>query len=106
MDGNGQSAKGFKSEWATVHKQSLYVGSMGKEWTTSMGDFENENPMFVKVVNTAGAVQSLNWSYNYKKLRQDSQQIKWPGYQLHESGVWSDVHQRWYFLPRRCSKEK
>ena len=28
------------------------------------------------------------------------------GYIIHESGVWSDVHQRWFFLPRRASKEK
>jgi hypothetical protein len=25
---------------------------------------------------------------------------------IHESGVWSDVHRRWFFLPRRCSKEQ
>lgn len=28
------------------------------------------------------------------------------GYMVHESGTWSDVHQRWFFLPRRASKEK
>lgn len=25
---------------------------------------------------------------------------------IHESGVWSDVHKRWFFLPRRASKER
>lgn len=25
---------------------------------------------------------------------------------IHESGVWSDRHKKWYFLPRRASKEK
>lgn len=24
---------------------------------------------------------------------------------IHESGVWSDVHKKWFFLPRRCSSE-
>lgn len=24
---------------------------------------------------------------------------------IHESAVWSDVHKRWFFLPRRCSTE-
>lgn len=24
---------------------------------------------------------------------------------IHESGVWSHVHRKWYFLPRRASKE-
>jgi soluble calcium-activated nucleotidase 1 len=27
------------------------------------------------------------------------------GYVTHEAVVWSDVHDRWFFLPRRCSKE-
>lgn len=106
LDGNGHNAKGFKSEWATVKDRSLYVGSMGKEWTTSMGDFENENPMYVKVVSPTGEVTSLDWSYNFKRLREESSQITWPGYMIHESGAWSDIHKKWFFLPRRCSKEK
>lgn len=28
------------------------------------------------------------------------------GYIIHESGVWSEVHRRWFFLPRRASKER
>ena len=28
------------------------------------------------------------------------------GYIIHESGVWSEIHQRWFFLPRRASKLK
>jgi soluble calcium-activated nucleotidase 1 len=28
------------------------------------------------------------------------------GYIIHESGVWSEVHHKWFFLPRRASKEK
>ena len=28
------------------------------------------------------------------------------GYMIHESAVWSDVHRKWFFLPRRASKEK
>ncbi|TMW45893.1 hypothetical protein DOY81_009033 [Sarcophaga bullata] len=106
LDGNGHNAKGFKSEWATVKDRLLYVGSMGKEWTTGTGEFENENPMYVKVISPAGSVKSMDWSYNYKRLRQESSQIAWPGYMIHESGVWSSVHRKWFFLPRRCSKEK
>ncbi|EDV91208.1 soluble calcium-activated nucleotidase 1 [Drosophila grimshawi] len=106
LDGDGHSAKGFKSEWATVKDHTLYVGSMGKEWTTSMGDYQNNNPMFVKAISITGEVRSLTWAENYKKLRLHSAQISWPGYMIHESGVWSPVHQRWFFLPRRCSKEK
>lgn len=28
------------------------------------------------------------------------------GYMIHESGVWSQIHNRWIFLPRRGSKLK
>lgn len=24
---------------------------------------------------------------------------------IHESALWSTIHKRWFFLPRRCSKE-
>lgn len=105
IDGDGQTTKGFKSEWATVKDQTLYVGSMGKEWTSSSGDFENVNPMFVKAVNTHGEVRHQNWLNNYKAIR-SSIGISWPGYMIHESGVWSSEKRRWFFLPRRCSKER
>ena len=25
------------------------------------------------------------------------------GYLIHESGAWSDIHRKWFFLPRRAS---
>lgn len=27
------------------------------------------------------------------------------GYLIHESGMWSEVHKQWFFLPRRASTE-
>uniref|UniRef100_A0A182RSD7 Apyrase n=1 Tax=Anopheles funestus TaxID=62324 RepID=A0A182RSD7_ANOFN len=105
MDGDGRTTKGFKSEWATVKDQVLYVGSMGKEWTTSAGDFETNDPMYVKAVTVHGEVYHLNWINNYKAIRK-SIGIEWPGYMIHESGAWSEVHRRWFFLPRRCSRER
>lgn len=56
MDGLGNTGKGFKSEWATVKDEVLYVGSMGKEWTTSAGDFESFDPMYVKAITMTGEV--------------------------------------------------
>lgn len=56
MDGVGDTGKGFKSEWATVKDEVLYVGSMGKEWTTSTGDFVSFDPMYVKAVTMTGEV--------------------------------------------------
>lgn len=125
MDGDGRSSKGFKSEWATVKDDHLYVGSMGKEWTTSDGEFESFDPMWVKVVSTSGHVRetfylkrnsylsfflfiqiyNLNWVENYKSIR-SAMGIQWPGYMIHESGMWSNAHKKWFFLPRRCSKER
>lgn len=55
-DGNGQVEKGFKSEWATVRDDILYVGSMGKEWTTASGEFQTYDPMWVKAINLHGEV--------------------------------------------------
>lgn len=125
MDGPGNTGKGFKSEWATVKDEVLYVGSMGKEWTTSNGDFQSFDPMYVKAVTMAGEVNQshrfnfifltnlivnwqvhhLNWIENFQALRAASG-IEWPGYILHESGAWSSINRKWYFLPRRCSKER
>lgn len=104
-DGETISAKGFKSEWSTVKNEQLYVGSMGKEWTNAGGDFQNYNPMMVKVIGVNGEVKTLNWVQNYKALRK-ALDIDWPGYLIHESGAWSEINQKWFFLPRRCSPQK
>lgn len=104
-DGESISPKGFKSEWATVKNNQLYVGSMGKEWTNAGGVFENYNPMMVKVISTNGEVKTMNWVKNFKAVR-TVLDIEWPGYLIHESGAWSELNKKWFFLPRRCSKER
>ncbi|CAH0750723.1 unnamed protein product [Diatraea saccharalis] len=103
-DGNGYAEKGFKSEWATIKDDILYVGSMGKEWTTASGEFSSYDPMWVKAINIHGEVQHLNWVHQYKAVR-SAIGIQWPGYMIHESGVWSPIKRKWHFLPRRCSHE-
>ena len=50
-DGPGNEAKGFKAEWATVKDKHLYVGGLGKEWTTPEGQLVNFNPMWVKRIS-------------------------------------------------------
>lgn len=69
---------GFKSEWATVKDETLIVGGLGKEWTTSTGELVNHNPQWVKTVTTHGFVQHHDWTKNYEKLRQ-SVGIHFPG---------------------------
>lgn len=99
-----RNAKGFKSEWATVKNEMLYVGSMGKEWTTPGGDYQNNNPQYLKSVSVKGEVAHINWVKEYNRIR-SAINIHWPGYMIHESGIWSAIHKRWFFLPRRCSKD-
>lgn len=104
IDGNGHVEKGYKSEWATVKDEVLYVGSMGKEWTSASGEFLSYDPMWVKIINIHGEVQHHSWVNQFKSVR-SAIGIQWPGYMIHESGVWSPHKNLWHFLPRRCSHE-
>ncbi|NXE96788.1 CANT1 nucleotidase, partial [Menura novaehollandiae] len=99
-DGDGTVGKGFKAEWLAVKDEHLYVGGLGKEWTTTTGEVVNENPQWVKVIGYKGDVSHENWVTNYNMLRAAAG-IRPPGYLIHESASWSDTLQRWFFLPRR-----
>ncbi|CAL9700664.1 unnamed protein product [Knipowitschia caucasica] len=104
-DGDGTVSKGFKAEWLAVKDEHLYVGGLGKEWTTTSGEVLNNNPEWVKVVGCHGDVHHENWVPNYNSLR-NAAGIRPPGYLIHESAVWSKSLQRWFFLPRRASHER
>ncbi|XP_031601928.1 soluble calcium-activated nucleotidase 1 isoform X1 [Oreochromis aureus] len=104
-DGDGSVAKGFKAEWLAVKDEHLYVGGLGKEWTTTEGEFVNNNPEWVKVVGFRGDVRHENWVPKYTSLK-SAAGIEQPGYLIHESAAWSDTLQRWFFLPRRASSER
>ncbi|XP_069786124.1 soluble calcium-activated nucleotidase 1 isoform X2 [Narcine bancroftii] len=104
-DGDGTVEKGFKAEWLAVKDEHLYVGGLGKEWTTTTGEVLNENPEWVKVIGYKGDVNHENWVPHYNALR-TAAGIKSPGYLIHESAAWSDRLQRWFFLPRRASGER
>ena len=98
-DGPGNVTKGLKGEWMTVKNKQLVVGGLGKEWTTTEGVFVNHHPMYVKFVSHSGEVNHVSWVDNYLKLRK-AVGIEWPGYMIHESGQWSDIHNKWFFMPR------
>ncbi|CAI9576521.1 unnamed protein product [Staurois parvus] len=104
-DGDGTVDKGFKAEWLAVKDELLYVGGLGKEWTTTTGKVLNENPEWVKVVGPHGDVRHYSWVSNYNSLR-EAAGIHPPGYLIHESAAWSDSLHSWFFLPRRASKER
>ncbi|XP_049427281.1 soluble calcium-activated nucleotidase 1b isoform X1 [Epinephelus fuscoguttatus] len=103
-DGDGSVSKGFKAEWLAVKDEHLYVGGLGKEWTTTSGEVVNNHPEWVKVVGHHGDVQHENWVPHYNALR-SATGIQPPGYLIHESAAWSERLQRWFFLPRRASHE-
>ncbi|CAJ0565143.1 unnamed protein product, partial [Mesorhabditis spiculigera] len=102
-DGDGQSEHAFKTEWMTVKGNAIYAGSHGTEWLNDDGSIKNYNRMFVKKITTYGNVFHLNWTENYQKLR-SKLEIDYPGYVIHEAVLWSEVHKRWFFLPRQVSR--
>ncbi|KAL8163413.1 UNVERIFIED_CONTAM: Soluble calcium-activated nucleotidase 1 [Gekko kuhli] len=104
-DGDGSVDKGFKAEWLAVKDEHLYVGGLGKDWTTATGEVLNQNPEWVKVIGYKGDVAHENWVANYNALRAAAG-IKPPGYLIHESASWSETLQRWFFLPRRASHKR
>lgn len=104
MDGNGQTTKGFKCEWAAVKDDRLYVGGLGKEWTTPEGELVSRDPQWVKSIDTEGRVHHHNWTPVYEALREATGTSN-PGYLIHEAVRFHPALRRWYFLPRRVSTE-
>eukprot|EP01104_Vermistella_antarctica_P010442 TRINITY_DN2793_c0_g1_i1.p1 TRINITY_DN2793_c0_g1~~TRINITY_DN2793_c0_g1_i1.p1 ORF type:complete len:410 (+),score=101.36 TRINITY_DN2793_c0_g1_i1:90-1232(+) len=102
-NGDGLQEKGFKSEWATVKDDVVYVGSMGKEWVEN-NEIKNYYPMWVKTIDSTGHVEDVDWVHVYEKLRTVTR-TSYPGYLLHEAVCWNPVQNRWFFLPRRVSTE-
>lgn len=49
--------------------ERLYVGSLGKEWTTTTGKVLHENPEWVKVIGYRGDVEHRSWVPQYNALR-------------------------------------
>jgi len=105
VDGDGKNtSKGFKCEWMTVKDRKLYVGGLGKEWTTATGVLVNHNPQWIKVVGHLGDIAHVDWTSVYDAMRAKGGYL-YPGYMIFESAAWSAASRQWYFLPRRASKE-
>ena len=119
---------GFKSEWATVKDHQLYVGGLGKAWTTPTGELVNYHPQYIKRISPSGEVSHIDWHLRYEALSKAAgisspgkllvatsenssscfadHCLGFAGYLIHESACWSEVHKRWFFLPRRESRER
>lgn len=104
MEGEGDTNKGMKCEWATVKDGRLVVGSFGKEFTNSDGSIANYNNLWVVTIAPSGAKDHVDWSQRYDMLRRAAG-CRFPGYMIHEAGTWSPYRNQWIFLPRRVSQE-
>ena len=104
MEGDGNTDKGQKTEWATVKDGKMYVGSFGKEYTNPDGSIKNTNNMWVSIIDANGVITHEDWTKRFNKLR-EAAGCPYPGYMIHEAITWSPLRKQWVVLPRRVSKE-
>ena len=91
-DGPGGVDKGFKAEWMAVKDQRLYIGGLGKEWTSTTGvstdcleaincviithylfqEFVNDHPQYVKVIDPWGHVKHRPWAVVYNRMKKSA----------------------------------
>ena len=68
-EGDGDTDKGMKWEWATVKNNELILGSMGKEYTRPDGSIENTNNLWVAVLNDRGELRRDDWQDKFEFVR-------------------------------------
>lgn len=54
MEGDGNTDKGFKGEWAAVKDGNLIIASFGKEYANNDGTIKNKNNNWVAEITPAG----------------------------------------------------
>lgn len=101
--GNGSTSTPFKGEWMTVRNNDLYLGSSGHEVVTATGEYISDDEMYIRVISANGAMVTEDWTSRFVKLRR-AVGIHFPGFMIHEAVHWSDIHKKWFFLPRYASK--
>mmetsp|Transcript_56752 Transcript_56752/g.138044 ORF Transcript_56752/g.138044 Transcript_56752/m.138044 type:complete len:434 (+) Transcript_56752:510-1811(+) len=103
-EGEGDTDKGMKWEWATVKDDELWMGSMGKEYTKPDGSIANVNNLWVTIMDKYGQFRRVNWFDNFSYIRKVLGATS-PGYVIHEAINWSPHMRKWVFAPRRISSE-
>jgi len=101
-EGDGDTDKGMKWEWATIKNNELILGSMGKEFTNPDGSIDNTNNLWVAVLNDRGELRREDWERKFNFVR-ELVGASPPGYIIMEAILWSDHLKKWVFLPRRIS---
>lgn len=56
----------------------MYVGGLGKEWTSIEGVVENLNPQWVKSIGPGGDVRHEDWHIYYNSMKKAAG-IEFPG---------------------------
>ena len=102
MEGDGNTEKGQKTEWATVKDDAIIAGSFGKEYTNPDGSIASTNNMWVSVIRENAEIVHEDWTERFERLR-EAVGCPYPGYMIHEAIVWSAVRRQWVILPRRVS---
>ena len=103
-EGEGDTDKGMKWEWATIKNNELILGSMGKEYTRPDGSIENTNNLWVAILNERGELRREDWEGKFNFVR-ELVGASPPGYIIMEAILWSDHLKKWVFLPRRISSK-
>ena len=68
-EGDGDTDKGMKWEWATIKNNELIMGSMGKEFTNAAGEIENTNNLWTAVLNERGELRRDDWENKFAFVR-------------------------------------
>lgn len=68
-EGDGDTDKGMKWEWATIKNNELILGSMGKEYTNPDGSVANTNNLWVAVLNDRGEIRRDDWQDKFNFVR-------------------------------------
>jgi soluble calcium-activated nucleotidase 1 len=63
----------------------------------------HNNAEWIKVIDSCGTVENLNWAEQYNYLRMQTDTL-FPAYLIHEAVVFNPKTRKWIFLPRRASK--
>jgi len=104
--GDGSKDKPLKCEWSTQKGGKMLIGSTGKERTDDDGNVVHQGEMWVKAIDPATMkVEHIDWRPTYTALRAAAQCPFGAGYLIHEGARWSTVHDRWFYLPRKMSRE-
>ena len=104
--GDGKKDKPLKCEWSTQKDGLLYVGSTGKERTDDDGNVVHRGEMWIKTIAPGTLeVTDIDWTEMYNSIRTAAECPHGAGYMIHEGARWSDVHKKWFFLPRKMSRQ-